>query len=122
MRWLHLVILPLCVLMGHSALLHSQEKKQPVPNTGVTEILGKADDFGVDVEILIRSHHIPHEFPEDVLEQARSMTIFATLDSVTRALEATCAGAGVTSAREEANPRQPLPTTATATTTVRATP
>jgi ribonuclease R len=39
----------------------------------VTEILGKADDFGVDVEILIRSHHIPHEFPEEVLEQARSI-------------------------------------------------
>jgi ribonuclease R len=39
----------------------------------VTEILGKADDFGVDVEILIRSHHIPHEFPEDVLEEARSI-------------------------------------------------
>jgi ribonuclease R len=39
----------------------------------VTEILGKPDDFGVDVEILIRSHHIPHEFPDDVLEQARSI-------------------------------------------------
>ncbi len=39
----------------------------------VTEILGKADDFGVDVEILIRSHHIPHEFPDEVLEQARSI-------------------------------------------------
>jgi ribonuclease R len=39
----------------------------------VTEILGKADDFGVDVEILIRSHHIPHEFSEEVLEQARSI-------------------------------------------------
>jgi ribonuclease R len=39
----------------------------------VTEILGKADDFGVDVEILIRSHHIPHEFPDDVLEQARAI-------------------------------------------------
>lgn len=39
----------------------------------VTEILGKADDFGVDVEILIRSHHIPHEFPEEVLDQARSI-------------------------------------------------
>jgi ribonuclease R len=43
------------------------------PMGRVTEILGKADDFGVDVEILIRSHHIPHEFPEDVLEQARSI-------------------------------------------------
>ena len=29
----------------------------------VIEILGQADDFGVDVEIMIRAHHIPHEFP-----------------------------------------------------------
>jgi ribonuclease R len=43
------------------------------PMGRVTEILGKPDDFGVDVEILIRSHHIPHEFPEDVLDQARSI-------------------------------------------------
>jgi ribonuclease R len=39
----------------------------------VTEILGRPGDFGIDVEILIRSHHIPHEFPEDVLEQAREI-------------------------------------------------
>ncbi|HLH43298.1 MAG TPA: ribonuclease R [Bryobacteraceae bacterium] len=39
----------------------------------VVEILGGPDDFGVDVEILIRSHHIPHRFPEDVLAQARSL-------------------------------------------------
>ncbi len=39
----------------------------------VTEILGKPDDFGIDVEILIRSHHIPHEFPDDVLDQARAI-------------------------------------------------
>jgi ribonuclease R len=37
----------------------------------VIEILGHPDDFGIDVEILIRAHHIPHQFPEDVLEQAR---------------------------------------------------
>lgn len=37
----------------------------------VIEVLGHPDDFGVDVEIVIRKHHIPHEFPEDVLEQAR---------------------------------------------------
>jgi ribonuclease R len=40
----------------------------------ITEVLGKPDDFGVDVEILIRSHHIPHEFPDDVLDQARSIS------------------------------------------------
>jgi len=37
----------------------------------VVEVLGHEDDFGVDVEIMIRKHHIPHRFPEDVLEQAR---------------------------------------------------
>jgi ribonuclease R len=39
----------------------------------IVEILGPPDDFGIDVEILIRSHHIPHRFPDDVLEQARSL-------------------------------------------------
>lgn len=39
----------------------------------VIEILGHPDDFGIDVEILIRSHHIPHQFPDDVLDQARTI-------------------------------------------------
>jgi len=43
------------------------------PAGRIIEILGLPDDFGIDVEILIRSHHIPHEFPPDVLEQARSI-------------------------------------------------
>ncbi len=43
------------------------------PTGRVIEILGAPDDFGIDVEILIRSHHIPHRFPEDALEQARSI-------------------------------------------------
>ena len=29
----------------------------------VIEVLGFPDDFGVDVEIVIRKHHLPHEFP-----------------------------------------------------------
>ncbi len=40
----------------------------------VVELLGFEDDFGVDVEIMIRKHHLPHEFPPDVLEEARSMS------------------------------------------------
>lgn len=40
----------------------------------VIEILGYPDDFGVDVEIMIRKHHIPHQFPQPVLDQAKSMT------------------------------------------------
>ncbi len=40
----------------------------------VIEILGHPDDFGVDVEIMIRKHHIPHRFPVDVIEQAQSIS------------------------------------------------
>lgn len=39
----------------------------------VLEVLGYPDDFGVDVEIIIRKHHLPHQFPPEVLEQARSV-------------------------------------------------
>src|SRR5580704_6308447 len=38
----------------------------------VIEILGREDDFGVDVEIVIRKHHLPHVFPPNVLEEARA--------------------------------------------------
>ncbi len=38
----------------------------------VTEILGYPDDFGVDVEIVIRKHHLPHRFPPEVLAQAQA--------------------------------------------------
>ena len=39
----------------------------------VIEILGRPDDFGVDVEVTIRKHHIPHHFPDAVVEQARQI-------------------------------------------------
>ena len=39
----------------------------------VIEILGHPDDFGVDVEIVIRKHHLPHQFPPEVVEQAESI-------------------------------------------------
>jgi ribonuclease R len=43
-----------------------------VPAAGrVIELLGRPGEFGVDVEILIRKHHLPHRFPEDVTEEAR---------------------------------------------------
>ena len=40
------------------------------PNGRVVEILGYEDDFGVDVEIVIRKHHLPHHFPVEVLQEA----------------------------------------------------
>jgi ribonuclease R len=39
----------------------------------VIEILGKPGDFGIDVEIVIRKHHLPHRFPAEVVEQAESV-------------------------------------------------
>src|SRR5947208_309380 len=41
------------------------------PRGRVVEILGYEDDFGVDVEIMIRKHHFPHRFPPEVLEEAQ---------------------------------------------------
>ncbi len=40
------------------------------PRGRVTEILGYPDDFGVDVEIMIRKFHLPHHFPPAVLQEA----------------------------------------------------
>ena len=37
------------------------------PWAGSSRSWAGPDDFGIDVEILIRSHHIPHHFPDDVL-------------------------------------------------------
>ena len=36
----------------------------------VMEILGRPGDLGVDTEIIIRKHHLPHVFPSDVLEES----------------------------------------------------
>ena len=36
----------------------------------VIEILGRPGDFGVDTEIIIRKHHLPHVFSAEVLDEA----------------------------------------------------
>jgi len=48
-------------------------EKGSSPVGRVVEILGHADDFGVDVEIVIRKHHLPHQFPPEVVEQAETV-------------------------------------------------
>jgi ribonuclease R len=49
----------------------------------VIEVLGHPDAFGVDVEIIIRKHHLPHVFPANVLADATASAeqIVATLDA-----------------------------------------
>jgi ribonuclease R len=41
------------------------------PRGRVIEILGREDDFGVDVEITIRKFHLPHHFPAAALAEAQ---------------------------------------------------
>jgi ribonuclease R len=43
------------------------------PRGKVIEILGREDDFGVDVEIIIRKFHLPHRFPPVTLEEAQNI-------------------------------------------------
>ena len=42
----------------------------------VIEILGAPDDFGVDVEMMIRKHQLPRVFPEHVLAEAGAVAHF----------------------------------------------
>ncbi len=42
------------------------------PRGRVIEILGREDDFGVDVEITIRKFHLPHHFPAPALDEAQN--------------------------------------------------
>jgi len=41
----------------------------------VVEVLGFIGDPGVDIEVVIRKHHIPHNFPEEVLAEADAIPV-----------------------------------------------
>jgi ribonuclease R len=43
------------------------------PRGRVIEILGEENDFGVDVEIIIRKFHLPHRFPPEVIAEAQAL-------------------------------------------------
>jgi ribonuclease R len=51
----------------------------------VIEILGSPDDFGVDVEMMIRKHQLPRIFPDDVLAEARRVGHLDPAESARRA-------------------------------------
>src|SRR6202789_3283914 len=42
------------------------------PTGRVIEIVGRPGEIGVDIEIIIRKHHLPHIFDDEVLAEARS--------------------------------------------------
>jgi ribonuclease R len=58
------------------------EYDEAAPVGRVIEVLGKPDDFGVDVEIMIRKHHLPHRFPPEALGQAQSIPPIITSDEM----------------------------------------
>jgi ribonuclease R len=60
------------LIVNAEILEYGGDRDRPIGR--VTEVLGAPDEFGVDVEIIIRKHHIPHRFPEDVLAEARKTT------------------------------------------------
>ncbi|HTB98120.1 MAG TPA: VacB/RNase II family 3'-5' exoribonuclease [Terracidiphilus sp.] len=43
------------------------------PAGRIIEVLGHPDDFGVDVEMMIRKHQLPRIFPDNVLADARAI-------------------------------------------------
>jgi ribonuclease R len=54
------------------------------PRGRVIEILGREDDFGVDVEITIRKFHLPHRFPVEALEEAQDAPAFISSSELQR--------------------------------------
>ncbi len=59
------------MIVNVEILEYAERGESPVGR--VIEILGHPDDFGVDVEVIIRKHHLPHQFPPEVIEQAQSI-------------------------------------------------
>ena len=59
------------LIVNVEVLEYAERGEHPVGR--VIEILGSPDDFGVDVEIVIRQHHLPHRFPPEVVEQASAI-------------------------------------------------
>jgi ribonuclease R len=45
------------------------------PTGRVIEIIGRPGDLGVDIEIIIRKHHLPHVFPADVLAESEQRAV-----------------------------------------------
>jgi ribonuclease R len=64
-------------MIVNAELLEYGDRKGP-PVGRVIEVLGSPDDFGIDVEIIIRKHHLPNRFPAEVIDQAQSMPAVIT--------------------------------------------
>ena len=59
------------MIVNAELLDYGDDDNHPVGR--VIEVLGAPGDFGIDVEIVIRKHHLPNRFPPEVFEQAQSV-------------------------------------------------
>ena len=59
------------MIVNAEVLDYGDDDRHPVGR--VIEVLGAPGDFGIDVEITIRKHHLPHRFPAEVIEQAQAI-------------------------------------------------
>ncbi|MEE8199756.1 MAG: VacB/RNase II family 3'-5' exoribonuclease [Candidatus Acidoferrales bacterium] len=57
--------------MVNVELTHYPRSRGDLAKGRVVEVLGRPGDFGLDVEIVIRKYHLPCQFPEEVLTEAR---------------------------------------------------
>ena len=75
------------------------------PRGRVIEILGEENDFGVDVEIMIRKFHLPHRFPPEVIEEAQALASEIPPDDVSQ-VRAGSLGANLGALRHRRDYRQ----------------
>jgi ribonuclease R len=67
------------MIVNAEVLDYGERDEQPVGR--IIEVLGSPGDFGIDVEIVIRKHHLPHRFPPEVVGQAESVpAVIASAD------------------------------------------
>jgi ribonuclease R len=68
-------------MIVNAELLEYGDRQGP-PVGRVIEVLGSPGDFGIDVEIIIRKHHLPNRFPAPVLDQAQSIPAVINADEL----------------------------------------
>jgi ribonuclease R len=60
------------------------DRSSPVAHGRVVERLGFIGDPGVDIEVVIRKYHIPHEFPDEIEREAESVPAEVTPAEIAR--------------------------------------
>ena len=67
--------LPRAPRLGDKVVVHLQawESRHVNPEGEIVEVLGSADDPGVDVLSIVRNYHLPTEFPKAVVDEAEQI-------------------------------------------------